>query len=135
MGEDREGIARMYADYFEAFQSLDPDAVLHYYHQPFMVLSSAGVLVLAGAAEARALFAEMMKGLRARGYGRSEKAGLGLKQLSESAAVLSARVVRYRTDGAELERFGATYTLRKTDSGWKIVMLTIHDFDAVLDLP
>ena len=100
-----------------------------------MILSSDALRAVAGIDEARALFAGMMKGLAARSYGRSEWTRLGLKQLGASVAVLSAGVVRYRTDGAELERFGATYTMRKTDAGWKIVMLTVHDADGVLDLP
>ena len=134
MNEDTDAIARMYTGYFEAFQRLDPDAVLPYYHMPCAILIPEAVLAVAGVAEARALFAEMMKGLAARGYGRSEWTGLGVKQLGANLAVLSAGVIRYRTDGAELERFGATYMLRKTDAGWKIAVLTVHDADAVLDL-
>ena len=29
---------------------------------------------------------------------------------------------------------GATYTFRRTDSGWKIVTLAVHDVDTVLEL-
>jgi hypothetical protein len=57
-----------------------------------------------------------------------------VKQLGANLAVLSAGVIRYRTDGALLERFGATYMFRKTDSGWKIATLAVHDADAVLEL-
>lgn len=135
MEDEPEAIARTYLDYFDAFQKLDPDAVLPYYDMPCMILSSDALRAVAGIDEARALFAGMMKGLAARSYGRSEWTRLGLKQLGASVAVLSAGVIRYRTDGAELERFGATYTMRKTDAGWKIVMLTVHDVDGVLDLP
>ena len=134
MGRDQEAIVRTYAEYFQAFQSLEAEAVLPYYHMPCMMLSSDGVVVIASADEARALFTGMMKGLKARSYARSEWASLGVKQLSDGAAVLSTRVVRYRTDGAELEQFGATYTFRKTDSGWKIVMLMVHDADTILEL-
>jgi ketosteroid isomerase-like protein len=133
--DEAEVIAQTYLDYFEAFQKLDPDAILPYYDMPCMILSSDALLAVAGIDQARDLFAGMMKGLAARSYGRSEWTRLGLKQLGASAAVLSAVVIRYRTDGAELERFGATYTMRKTDAGWKIVMLTVHDAGGVLDLP
>jgi ketosteroid isomerase-like protein len=135
MNDDQDAIARTYAAYFEAFQRLDPEAVLPYYHLPCTIVLSDAVLAVAGVAEARALFAEMMKDLAARGYGRSEWTRLGVKQLGASLAVLSAAVIRYQTDGAELERFGATYLLRRTDAGWKIAVLTVHDIEAVLELP
>jgi ketosteroid isomerase-like protein len=134
MVDDREAITRTYADYFRAFQSLDPEAILPYYFVPCLFLSPQGVFVIRDATEALTLFGDMTKGLRARNYGRSEWADLGVKQLSENAAVVSTRVIRYKADAAELERFGATYMLRKTESGWKIVTLTVHDADAVLEL-
>jgi ketosteroid isomerase-like protein len=135
MASDGDAIARTYASYFEAFQRLDPEAILPYYHTPFMVLAPSGVMAVAGQAEARGLFGEMMKGLGERGYARSEWTSLGVHPLSESTAMVSAGVVRYKADESVLERFGATYTLRRTDAGWKIVVLAIHDADTVLDLP
>jgi ketosteroid isomerase-like protein len=135
MAGDGDAIARTYADYFEAFQRLEPEAVLPYCHTPFMVLAPSGVMAVTGQAEARDLFGEMMKGLRERGYARSAWRSLGVHQLSESTAMVSAGVVRYRADDSVLERFGATYTLRRTDAGWMIVVLAIHDADTVLDLP
>lgn len=133
MARDDEAIVGMYGAYFRAFQTLDPEAVIPYYHVPCMLLAPQGVLVVATAAEARTLFAGMMKGLEARGYAKSESAGLRVTRLSDDTAVLSTRVVRLKADGDELERFGATYSLRRTDAGWKIVVLTVHDADAVGD--
>jgi hypothetical protein len=40
--------------------------------------------------------------------------------------------VRYNTDGQELERLGETYTLRRTEDGWKIVVAMMHNPEAVL---
>jgi ketosteroid isomerase-like protein len=132
--ENREAIAQTYTEYFQAFQTLDVDAVLPYYHVPCMFLSPQGVLAVTNAAEARGLFAEMMKGLKARSYARSESGKRWVKQLSDHGALLSTRVVRFKTDGAELEQFGATYTFWKTDGGWKIAVLTVHDPDTVPEL-
>jgi ketosteroid isomerase-like protein len=132
--ETREAVAQTYTDYFQAFQNLDPEAVLPYYHLPCLFLSSHGVLLVTSAAEGRGLFAELMKGLKARSYARSGWGKLGVKRLSDHAALLSTRVVRYKTDGTELEQFGATYTFRKTDAGWKIAVVVVHDFDTVLEL-
>ena len=134
MTENREAVAQTYRDYFQAFQTLDPEAVLSYYHLPCLFLSSHGILLVTSAAEGRGLFAEMMKGLKARSYARSGWGKLGIKQLSDHAALLSTKVVRYKTDGTELEQFGATYTFHKTDVGWKIAVVVVHDFDTILEL-
>jgi ketosteroid isomerase-like protein len=135
MENDTDAIVRTYTEYFGAFQSLDPEAVLPFYHMPFLALMPAGVVAVGHIDSARALFAPMMMALRARGYARSEWSRLGVQQLSESAAVLSCDVARHKADGSVLERFGATYAFHRTDSGWKIAMLVIHDREAVLDLP
>lgn len=135
MADERDAIGRAYASYFEAFQTLDPEAVLPYYHTPFLALTPAGVQVANDVAHARVMFAGMMKGLRERGYARSGWARLGVGQLSADTGMVSCEVTRYRADGTVLEGFGATYAFRKTEAGWRIVMLTIHDADTVLDLP
>lgn len=58
-----------------------------------------------------------------------------MRQLSADTGMVSCEVTRHKADGTALERFGATYAFRKTDAGWRIAMLAIHDADAVLDLP
>jgi ketosteroid isomerase-like protein len=126
---DRDAITQTYTDYFRAFQTLNPDAVVPYYHVPFLAISPQGVAVMTTTEEVRALFATMLNALRARDYARSEWEDLQVKPLSAQTALVSARVLRYATGGRELERFGATYVLRKTDAGWKIVVITVHDPD------
>ena len=135
MATDRDAIARTYLEYFEAFQTLDPGAVLPYYATPFLVLTPAMVRAVNDRADAGALFAEMMKALRARGYARSGWSRLGVQQLGADTGMVSCEVTRYQADGTPLERFGATYTLRRDGAEWRIATLVIHDADAVLDLP
>jgi len=52
--------------------------------------------------------------------------------MSENTAFVSVRRVRYKTDGQKLERLGETYTLRKTEDGWKIAVAMMHDPDTLL---
>jgi hypothetical protein len=52
--------------------------------------------------------------------------------MSEHTAFVSVSRVRYKSDGQELEQLGETYTLRRTDDGWKIAVAMIHDPDTVL---
>ena len=46
--------------------------------------------------------------------------------------LVSVSRVRYATDGRELERLGETYTLHRTEGGWKIAVAMIHDPDTIL---
>jgi ketosteroid isomerase-like protein len=131
MRDETDAIGRTYAEYFQVFQTLRPEAVASFYHVPCMALSPQGVTVMTTSEEVRAFFRTMRTALQARHYARSERGDLRVKLLSDQTALASTRVVRYATGGAELEQFGATYLFRKTDAGWKIVVITIHDANAV----
>ena len=127
MPDEVEAIGRAYAEYFQVFQTLRPEAVASFYHVPCMALSPQGVTVMTTSEEVRAFFRAMRTALQARHYARSERGDLRVRPLSAQTALVSTRVVRYATDGKELEQFGATYLFRKTAAGWKIAVITIHD--------
>ena len=40
--------------------------------------------------------------------------------------------VRRKTDGEELERAGVVYLMQKTNAGWHIATIVIHDADDAL---
>jgi hypothetical protein len=132
MAREEEAITRTFTDYIETFQKLDPHVTLPYFHVPCMFISPQGVRALATAADVEALLTQVMEGLRARGYARSELSERHVKQMGDNIALVSVGRVRYATDGRELERFGETYTVRNTEAGWKIVVAMIHDADCVL---
>jgi hypothetical protein len=132
LARDIEAITQTFATYVQTFQTLDPHMTLPYFHIPCMFIPPQGVRVLATAADVEALLIQVMKGLKTRGYARSELTGLHAHQMSENTALVSVSRARYKSDGQELERLGETYTLRRTDNGWKIVVAMIHDYDALL---
>jgi hypothetical protein len=72
-------------------------------------------------------FAPAVESLRAKGFGRSELSVRDLKSLSATATLVTGVAIRYKVDGTELERVGVTYVLHKTDTGWKIAVLILHD--------
>ena len=49
-------------------------------------------------------------------------------------AVASGVAVRYKPDGAELERFRATHLLKSVPDGWRVAVLAAHDPDTVRPL-
>lgn len=129
---DEEAITQTFTNYTQIFQTLDPNTALPYFHVPCMFIHPQEVRDLATAADVKALLTQVMEGLKARSYAQSELMDLHVKQMLENTALVSASRVRYATDGRELERLGETYTLRKTEGGWKIAVAMIHDPDTVL---
>src|SRR5262245_21694378 len=132
MAREEEAITQTFNKYIQMFQTLDPHATLPYFHVPCMFIPPQGVRVLATAADVEALLIQVMESLKARGYARSALMELRVKTMSGNTALVSVSRVRYSTDGRELERLGETYTLRKTEGGWKIAVAMIHDPDSVL---
>jgi len=132
MAREEEAITQTFTNYTQTFQALDPRAVLPYFHFPCMFIPPQGVRVLATAADVEALLTQVMESLKARSYARSELTELDVKQMSGNTALVSVSRIRYATDGRELERVGETYTLRRTEGGWKIAVAMIHDPDSVL---
>ena len=132
IARDDEAITQAFTNYIQAFQTLDPDAAVPYFHCPCMFISPQGVHVFATADDVRTLLTQIMAGLRARGYARSELLDLHVNRMSRNTALLTVSRIRYATDGRELERFGETYTLRSAEREWKIAVAMIHDPDIVL---
>jgi hypothetical protein len=132
MAREEEAITQTFTNYIQTFQTLAPHATLPYFHVPCMFIPPQGVRVLATAADVEELLIQVMEGLKARSYVRSELMDLHVKQMSGNTALVSVSRVRYATDGRELERFGETYTLRRAEGGWKIAVAMIHDPDTIL---
>jgi ketosteroid isomerase-like protein len=134
MSRNRVAAVNAFTDYAKAFETLDPQAVIPHYHEPCMFISPQGVAVMANQAQIVTFFAQVMEGLRVRGYGSSTFLNLQGKQLSDILAVVSGVGVWLKTDGDELQRFGLTYTLRNVDGKWRIIVATVHDIDTALQL-
>ena len=132
MAREEEAIIQTFTNYTQTFQTLDPHATLSYFHIPCMFIPPQGVRVLATAVDIEALLTQVMESLKARSYARSELMHRYVKQMSGNTALVSVSRIRYTTDGRELERVGETYTLRRTEGGWKIAVAMIHDPDSVL---
>ena len=73
------------------------------------------------------VFSKIMQDLKARNYKYTELKNFNIKQLSDGMSVVNGDGYRYTTDGEELERYSLTYTLRKVENDWKIVVAILHD--------
>ena len=132
---EKENIVRMYKDYVRAFQTLEASAVLPFYHVPFMSVSSREVRVLASPAEIENSFARNMEYLKKRNYTRTEIIDLDVRQMSQDLALVGVGLERYTADGEQLQPgtiYAYTYTLRKVDDHWKIVVAMAHDPETIV---
>ena len=132
--DDKAAVTRLLSDYARVFGKLDVQAILPYYLEPSMLIRPQGVAMMPTHAAMAATFAPLMEGLRVRGYARSEFTTLNMKRLSATTMLVSGVAVRYKADGQELERIGATYVLHKTEKGWKIAVSVRHDVENVVRL-
>ncbi|MFY9820629.1 MAG: hypothetical protein WAM82_04555 [Thermoanaerobaculia bacterium] len=112
--------------YLRAFETLDPEAALPFYHLPGMFIAPQGVFAFPDANTARALLSEFMGQLRSQSYRRTEVVGLTVRKLSLGLATCAGTFVRFNTGGEEIARLGFTYTLRNAGS-WKIIVAVVHE--------
>ena len=122
-----EAVHRVIADYYRDFSTLNVEAILPYFHEPSLLVGPQGVIALPDRRAAAAVFGQVMDGLRAKGYGRSEFEPARVDLLSQSVALVVGVAARYKTGGAQLERVGVTYLLHGGEKGWKFATVIIHD--------
>lgn len=125
-------IRQFYARYLEAFHTGNAAAVAPFYRAPCLFIADQGVTLLETDAKIEHLFGQVIAGLRARHYARSEVRDVQIKELSGRLALFSGLAVRYTTAGEELERLSATYTLLKTADIWQIVTVVAHGPDTLV---
>jgi hypothetical protein len=109
-----------------AFETLDPERALPFYHLPSMFIAPQGVFPVPDTGTARALLSQFMGQLRSQSYRRTEVVGLTVHNLSPDLASCAGTFVRFNASGEEIARVGFTYTMRNAGS-WKIIVAAVHD--------
>ncbi len=84
--------------YIRAFETLDPEAALPFYHLPSMFIAPQGVFAAPDAGTVRALLAQFMGQLRAQSYRHTDVSGL------EVRAVIRARILHRRVRALQCQR-------------------------------
>jgi hypothetical protein len=112
--------------YMRAFETLDPEAALPFYHRPSMFIAPQGVFVVPDTDTARTMLSQFMGQLRSQSYSRTEVLGLMVRRLSPGLASCTGTFVRFNTGGEEITRLGFTYTMRNEGS-WKIIVAALHE--------
>ncbi len=119
-------------EYGAAVGSFDAQRLLPYYHQPLTIVTAARTVVLTDPGQIQGFMNPFWDRLKQRGWsGKAESPQIHVRPLGPGVALASVLVVRYRSDGQELERGGFTYVLRKAGDQWKIAVLVGHDVAGV----
>jgi len=134
MTQLEQEVDQLFIDYFNDFSNLDLKSIVSYFHLPCTFIVPQGILVFTSVSEVEGFWAPRFDDLKKQGFGRTERAEFSFKVLNDNTAMASSKAVRYTKDGSELERRGATFAVRKTDDGWKIVTLIHHSPDNVIQM-
>ncbi len=111
--------------YAKAFETLDPSAVLEFYHYPAVLVSEQKTVEIKNEIVGWLAFTIAMTQLKWHGYSYSETEALEVRQLRSDLAVITGTVIRFKKDKTELERFDLNYTMRKVNNNWKIIVGTL----------
>ena len=127
-------VDQLFAGYFSDFSKLDLDAIVSYFHLPCTFIVPQRVFVFSSASEVQGFWGPRFDDLKKQGFARTQRDQVNIKVLNDDTAMASSRAIRYKEDGSEFERRGATFVLRKTDAGWKIVTVIHHSPDNVVQM-
>jgi hypothetical protein len=116
-----------FARYVRAFETLRPAAIVPYYNEPCLFISPQGVVALPTGDDVEGFFHKVMADLRTAGYAGSAFPDLEVLPLSDALAVVRGVGLWKKADGTDLKRFGLTYTFRRSDAAWRIVVAVAHD--------
>lgn len=123
---DTEAAVREFVDdYAGVFSTGDPGAIAERFHEPALLVGEQ-VRLLESRAEVEALFGVILDGLHDRGYTRSEAENVEVEAVGPDRARARVAWVRYAGEDV-LERLTTTHVFRRTDDGWKMVVLIPHD--------
>ena len=137
METTKEKIVRIFQDYVKAFQSMESANVVSFYHLPFMSVAAQRVRVLTTVADIEENFGTHMDILKKYNYAETKIQDINIKELSEGLILISASLERFAKDGQKIGGEDAlnnyTFTFRKVDDDWKIVVTLVHDSLLKLD--
>lgn len=120
---DKAAVEQTFRDYIEIFLTGDLKKVTAYYNEPTMFASSGAAV---SRAEVLVIVAQLREDFRARGVAAQVLDRVEVKMLGEGVAFVSFIIKQQAKDGAIVNVRAGTYSLRKTDEGWKIAFISVY---------
>ncbi|MDJ0836896.1 MAG: hypothetical protein QNK37_10295 [Acidobacteriota bacterium] len=116
-----------FADYRATFASFDAAAVCRFFHYPNMIVSSEDTLVNTDAASMEVHIKNLLDFYKEKGATEPRIQLLLPTELSPWLYQVSVTWGMFDDQDRQLVRFHTTYTLRRVDDSWKIVLVIAHD--------
>lgn len=113
--------------YTRAFSALDARSAASHFAEPAILVTPRGVNALPDRAAVERAYAAIMAELPAQGYERTDFTDLRERRLTENLVEVSGKGSWIRKDGSPFMPFGLTYTLRRADDVWRIVVALVHE--------
>jgi Domain of unknown function (DUF4440) len=113
--------------YIAAFETLELERALPLYDSPVVLITAQGVTAMHDPDVVRSQLSGMIAQLRSADYERTDFRDRRIQVLDENLALVSGLAVRIDSQGAEIGRFEAVYTLRRNENKWRVASIVIHD--------
>jgi len=119
--------AKAFLDAYRNSFARGPAAIASFYAEPCVTARSGLVKVNPSRADTIAVFSEVDKQYRARGFTHADYHLLVARDLGANAALATARWAYKSADEQVIWRTVFTYNLYRMAEGWKILLQTMHD--------
>ena len=120
-------------NYLETFDHGHAWEIVAHYDAPLLMLAPNGDLrAYETPKDIRLTIKKWKRYMIHGGFEDSRWVALNVKRLTDGTAIASTAFERLNSRGQVYQRAGATYTLRKKDGKWVIMLIHIHDPDAVM---
>jgi ketosteroid isomerase-like protein len=118
-----------FADYADAFDRFDAEAIASFYHCPCMFVSAEGVAVLDAPDAIDANMRALLAAHRTQRIARAHVLALRTERLAPGLALVHVRWSVASREGTRLSEWSNTYQLVDRGEGWRIAISTTHDAD------
>ncbi len=119
--------AKAFLDAYRDSFAQGPSAIAAFYAEPCVTARMGTVRINASRSNTAALFSDVDRQYRDRGFTHADYDLLDARDLGTNAALATARWSYKNADGQVIWQTTFTYNLYKREEGWKILLQTMHD--------
>lgn len=120
--------------YLDAYNKFDAKQASEHYAASVLVSGIPGSPVVMSKEQMQGLLSNFLNQQKQKGIVKFEWETFQVHMFSDSLAIASNVAARYDENDKLIDRASAMMQAQLTDSGWKIISLTIHDHNKVLPL-
>src|SRR4029077_9268987 len=113
-----EEIEKLMGNYVALIGSDDTTLAAAFYEVPASIVGPQAFLLLLTKTDVVKFLDNLQLTARPLGYAKSTLEYLATRMLNSEMALCSTITARWKPDGSELQRVGATYLLRRGTDGW-----------------